>query len=87
MVKQGDRVEIKLKYNTAMGHSMHLHQYFQVMAINGQALTNGSMRDTVYVPANGEVVIELDTDNPGNWMFHCHILYHMANGMMTVLQY
>lgn len=87
MVKQGDRVEITLKNNTAMGHPMHLHQYFQVMAINGQALTNGPMRDTVYVPANGEVVIELDTDNPGNWMFHCHILYHMANGMMTVLQY
>ncbi|MGI9394824.1 MAG: multicopper oxidase domain-containing protein, partial [Boseongicola sp.] len=22
-------------------------------------------------------------DNPGDWMFHCHMLEHMAAGMMT----
>lgn len=87
MVKNGDRLEITLKNNTQMGHPMHLHEYFQVMSINGEKFANGPMRDTVYVPANGEAVIALDTLNPGNWMFHCHILYHMANGMMTVMQY
>ncbi len=87
LVKQGDRVEITLKNNTSMGHPMHLHQYFQVMAINGDKFANGPMRDTVYVPANGEAVIALDATNPGSWMFHCHILYHMLNGMMTVMQY
>lgn len=87
MVKNGDRVEITLKNNTSMGHPMHLHEYFQVMSMNGEKFVNGPMRDTVYVPANGQAVIALDTLNPGNWMFHCHILYHMANGMMTVMQY
>ena len=87
MVKNGDRVEITLRNNTSMGHPMHLHEYFQVMSINSEKFINGPMRDTVYVPANGEAVIALDTLNPGNWMFHCHILYHMANGMMTVMQY
>jgi FtsP/CotA-like multicopper oxidase with cupredoxin domain len=87
MVKNGDRVEITLKNNTSMGHPMHLHEYFQVISINSEKFINGPMRDTVYVPANGEAVIALDTLNPGNWMFHCHILYHMANGMMTVMQY
>jgi FtsP/CotA-like multicopper oxidase with cupredoxin domain len=70
-----------------MAHPMHLHQYFQVMRINNKKLPNGPMRDTVYVPANGSVVIAFDANNPGNWMFHCHILYHQASGMMTVLQY
>jgi plastocyanin len=31
--------------------------------------------------------IELDADNPGVWMVHCHIESHAANGMMTVLEY
>ena len=25
-------------------------------------------------------------DNPGGWMFHCHILEHQAAGMMSVVQ-
>jgi plastocyanin len=31
--------------------------------------------------------VEIDANNPGVWMFHCHIEHHMANGMMTTLQY
>ena len=23
-------------------------------------------------------------DNPGDWMFHCHILYHMMAGMTRI---
>jgi FtsP/CotA-like multicopper oxidase with cupredoxin domain len=33
------------------------------------------------------VTVLLDADNPGEWMFHCHNLYHMAAGMMTTLKY
>jgi FtsP/CotA-like multicopper oxidase with cupredoxin domain len=25
-------------------------------------------------------------DNPGDWMFHCHILEHQAGGMMAVVR-
>ncbi len=28
-----------------------------------------------------------DANNPGVWAFHCHILYHLAAGMFTVLKY
>jgi hypothetical protein len=28
-----------------------------------------------------------DANNPGVWAFHCHILYHAAVGMFTVLKY
>jgi len=33
------------------------------------------------------VVADLDTDNPGQWMLHCHNAYHGEAGMMTVLSY
>jgi plastocyanin len=31
--------------------------------------------------------LSFDAVHPGVWMFHCHIEHHMANGMMTVIQY
>ena len=31
--------------------------------------------------------MELEGDNPGVWMFHCHMENHAANGMMTLIQY
>ncbi|TIU87309.1 MAG: hypothetical protein E5W01_13895, partial [Mesorhizobium sp.] len=34
-----------------------------------------------------EVTVAFDATNPGTWAFHCHHLYHMATGMMTVVQY
>ena len=32
------------------------------------------------------VEIAFVADNPGDWMFHCHILEHMAGGMMGVVR-
>jgi Multicopper oxidase len=29
----------------------------------------------------------LDTNNPGVWAFHCHLIYHLVTGMFTVLKY
>jgi FtsP/CotA-like multicopper oxidase with cupredoxin domain len=33
------------------------------------------------------VTVELQADNPGRWMLHCHNAYHQAGGMMTTLAY
>jgi FtsP/CotA-like multicopper oxidase with cupredoxin domain len=33
------------------------------------------------------VTIAVDADNPGQWAFHCHHLYHMATGMMSTFAY
>jgi ribosomal protein S4 len=51
-----------------------------VVAVDG-ARVNGAVRDTELVPIGGSVTIALDADNPGQWMFHCHNLYHMEAGM------
>lgn len=86
-VRQGERVEITITDQTSMAHPMHLHgHHFQVVAINGKRIS-GAMRDTVLVPARGQVTIAFDAINPGEWVFHCHHLYHMAAGMMTSIKY
>lgn len=39
-----------------------------------------SRRDTVIIPAYSYTVIRFITDNPGLWIFHCHIVWHMETG-------
>ncbi|KHO00390.1 Multicopper oxidase family protein [Metarhizium album ARSEF 1941] len=48
-------------------------------------LVNPVRKDTVSVPRRGHAVIRVRADNPGVWMMHCHMLVHMATGMVTGL--
>jgi FtsP/CotA-like multicopper oxidase with cupredoxin domain len=86
-VALGERVEVTMVNETMMSHPMHLHgHHFQVVGL-GPARLPGAMRDTVLVPPMEGVTIAFDADNPGDWPFHCHNLYHMAAGMMTTVRY
>lgn len=87
-VDKNKRTEIVLINKTGMPHPMHLHgHFFEVTEIDGKVLKNGPMRDTVLVLPHSTIKIQFDTNNPGNWMFHCHMLYHEATGMMTFINY
>jgi FtsP/CotA-like multicopper oxidase with cupredoxin domain len=87
IVGTGERVEISMRNDSPMGHPMHLHgHHFQVVEIGGLRLL-GAVRDTVWVSPGRSVVIAFDANNPGEWAFHCHHLYHMAAGMMTAVKY
>jgi len=87
MVTAGKRVELVMQNKTMMSHPMHLHGHrFQVVGIDAQRFP-GAVRDTVLVPPLKTVTIAFDADNPGSWAFHCHNLWHLAAGMMTVIDY
>ncbi|KAG9857101.1 hypothetical protein KCU98_g1186, partial [Aureobasidium melanogenum] len=49
-------------------------------------LIDPPLRDTVYVPRRGYVILRIRADNPGIWMFHCHMLWHQASGMALALE-
>jgi FtsP/CotA-like multicopper oxidase with cupredoxin domain len=86
-VREGERYEIMMHNMTGMAHPMHLHgHYFRVVGIDGQRF-KGAIRDTVLVPPGQMVTIQFDADNPGQWAFHCHHLYHMNSGMMAAISY
>lgn len=87
MVKKGERVALTFRNPSPMSHPMHLHGHvFQVTDINGKPL-NGAKRDTLLIPAEGTVTVQLEANNSGNWLIHCHVLYHAEGGMMTLLTY
>jgi FtsP/CotA-like multicopper oxidase with cupredoxin domain len=86
-VHWGQRVSLLMRNATDMAHPMHLHgHHFRVLA-RGERRLAGVLRDTVLVPAMDSVTIAFRADNPGEWAFHCHNLYHMEAGMMTTLRY
>jgi len=86
-VRPGERVEILLRNETNMAHPMHLHGHdVQVIELDGKQVS-GALRDTLLVPPRSEIKVRFDAVNPGLWAFHCHILYHLAEGMFTVLKY
>ncbi|MGA9148710.1 MAG: multicopper oxidase family protein [Candidatus Nanopelagicales bacterium] len=83
-VRQGQRVRLNISNNTMMWHPIHLHGHtYQVVTGNG----TGPRKDTVAVAPMSTVTVEFDADNPGQWMLHCHNLYHAEAGMMTTLSY
>jgi FtsP/CotA-like multicopper oxidase with cupredoxin domain len=86
-VKAGERVELVISNTTGMSHPMHLHGHvFEVTEIDGHKIA-GAKRDTILVPPKSTIKVVFDADNPGVWAYHCHILYHLATGMFTVLKY
>jgi FtsP/CotA-like multicopper oxidase with cupredoxin domain len=78
---------IELINDTAWPHPMHLHGHaFRVISRNGRAEPLRLWQDTVLIPGREWVEIALVADNPGDWMFHCHILEHQIAGMMGVVR-
>lgn len=86
-VRQGQRISLNFINETGMSHPMHLHGHtFQVTAINGASI-QGTLRDTILVPGKSSVTVTFDANNPGTWYVHCHVLWHLAAGMATLVQY
>ena len=44
-------------------------------------------KNTINVLPGQTVTIDVEADNPGQWLYHCHNLYHQSLGMMTTLSY
>ncbi|WP_420881997.1 multicopper oxidase family protein [Rhodococcus sp. (in: high G+C Gram-positive bacteria)] len=83
-ISEGERVRLRFVNGTMMFHPMHVHGHtYQVVDSSG----SGARKDTSLVLPGRTVEVDLDATNPGQWMVHCHNLYHGEAGMMTVLSY
>jgi hephaestin len=48
-----------------------------------RAVEEGRRTDTVELLPASMKVADMVADNPGSWLFHCHVAEHMANGMFA----
>lgn len=82
-VGHNERVRFEIENKNPMPHPMHLHGHvFRVENGTGR----GPIKDTVLVEPKERLAIEWVADNPGNWAFHCHQVYHAERGMTRVVK-
>jgi iron transport multicopper oxidase len=100
IVVRDDIVQIVVNNFDEAIYFFHLHGHqFQVLArlpSNAGALPgldytssgflgNPMQRDTVTVNSNSYVIIRFKADNPGVWLFHCHIERHAVMGLIATI--
>ena len=79
-----ERVRVKLINNTMMAHPIHLHGMFFEL-VNGQSPAHQPRKNVVIVQPGASATFDLTANEPGDWAFHCHLLYHMHGGMMQIV--
>lgn len=95
VVNEGDQVRVRVINTGYQVHPMHLHgKRMTVVAKDGAVLPAAYQADTVLVGPGERYDFEFVADDPGDWMFHCHILHHVTNdavvepgGLMNFVTY
>ncbi|KAJ5775187.1 uncharacterized protein N7511_000198 [Penicillium nucicola] len=97
VVKYGDIVEIVINNHHNNLHPWHLHGHqFQVLqrsppdagdytSLGPNVSQTPVRRDTIMVQNNGHAVLRFRADNPGVWLLHCHVEWHVEAGLMATI--
>ncbi len=96
VLHQGTTEDWTVENRTLQDHVFHIHQTrFQTLAINGTAVSDPALRDTINVPhwsgsgpyPSMKLRIDFRSANiVGTFVYHCHILAHEDLGMMAAIQ-
>lgn len=87
-VKRGEVFRLTLVNNTMMHHPMHLHgHFFRLLMPDAVDPAYAPLKHTVDVPPMSRRVIEFYANEDRDWLFHCHLLFHMKAGMARVVSY
>lgn len=98
VLEKGEIVQIVLNNLDTGRHPFHLHGHafqavyrseedagtFEDLNIKESGLSQIPMRrDTLVVWPTGNIVLRFRADNPGVWLFHCHIEWHIVSGLIA----
>jgi L-ascorbate oxidase len=79
-LRYGERVRFKFVNDTMMAHPMHLHGMW--MQLDNGTGRFSPLKHVINVAPGMTINADVPADATGEWAFHCHLLYHMASGMM-----
>lgn len=86
-LERGKSYVLAMKNETMWPHPIHLHgHFFRVLSRDGRPAARREWVDTVLMQPREAVEVAFVADNPGDWMFHCHVLHHQKGGMMAVFR-
>ncbi|MCH7806326.1 MAG: copper resistance system multicopper oxidase [Proteobacteria bacterium] len=81
--RNGERLRLTMINDTMMSHPIHLHGMW--MELDNGAGEFRPRKHTVNVKPAEQLSVIISVDAPGNWAFHCHLLYHMDMGMFRIV--
>jgi FtsP/CotA-like multicopper oxidase with cupredoxin domain len=82
-LERGRTYLFELRNVTPHMHPIHIHGHsFTVLNSNRRSLPPHHA-DTVLLQPKERMEVAFVADNPGKWMFHCHIIEHQETGMMA----
>ena len=85
-LKRGQSYIFELRNLSQYQHPIHLHgMSFKVLSSDRKKITPW-FTDTYLLGKNETAKVALVADNPGIWMFHCHVVDHMETGLMAAIE-
>lgn len=85
VLEPGKRYRFIFTNTSMMHHPMHIHGHWFILRKGNGAYD--PLLHTIDVPPGATITADVDTDASGQWIFHCHLLYHMMAGMARTFQY
>lgn len=87
VIRLGNRVRIRMvNFSSMSHHPIHFHGH--TAWITGTE--GGRIPESAWIPTNNVLVgvaqvreFEFIANNPGDWMFHCHMFHHNMNHMVS----
>ncbi|KAF5495342.1 Iron transport multicopper oxidase fetC [Colletotrichum siamense] len=98
VLKKDEIVQIVVNNLDTGRHPFHLHgHHFQALYRGEESsgtfeqsnMTESDFpqvpmrRDTLVIWPEGNIVLRFKADNPGVWLFHCHIEWHVTSGLLA----
>ncbi len=84
VVRQGDRVRVRVGNLTMTNHPIHMHGYdFEVTCTDGGWVPEEARwpEVSIDIPVGAMRAYEFDAIHPGDWAIHCHKSHHTMNAM------
>ena len=81
--RHGERLRLTMVNDTMMEHPIHLHGMWMEL-VNG-ASPHQPRKHTIDVKPAERLSVDITVDAPGDWAFHCHLIYHMKAGMFRIV--
>ena len=77
-VRRGTAISLDVINDNSWPHAMHVHGHHFIYH-----RTPEFWRDTALYARGEQGSMRFIADNPGKWLIHCHMVEHMAAGMLT----
>ena len=88
LVKQGERVRIRMVNLGMDHHPIHLHgNTFETVATEGGRIPQAAWQpgNTVLLGVAQARDVEFEAKYVGDWLLHCHLPHHMMNQMVSMV--